>query len=174
MDQEYIDNYPLGALAPGAAVPPEMAAFGATLQELGQAAGIDPDGLAEEVAKFNSFSQAGVDEDFGRGLTALHTQPPRRSALAQPEPRSPRPSALLRVPAHPNRRELSCRWASNRFGRAGSRKVGHPDPRPVCGGDCSAQLDIGVGYNSGIGNQRGLLYGYLAAKALTATLQKRE
>ena len=40
-----------------------------TLRELAQQCGIDPTGLEAEVAKFNRFADAGVDEDFGRGAS---------------------------------------------------------------------------------------------------------
>ena len=39
----------------------------ATLDELADACGIDPTGLAEEVAHFNAMAETGVDEDFHRG-----------------------------------------------------------------------------------------------------------
>jgi 3-oxosteroid 1-dehydrogenase len=44
----------------------------ATLRELAQQCGIDPAGLEAEVAKFNRFADAGVDEDFGRGASAYN------------------------------------------------------------------------------------------------------
>ena len=37
-----------------------------TLEELALAKGIDPEGLADEVARFNAFCETGIDEDFGR------------------------------------------------------------------------------------------------------------
>lgn len=41
---------------------------GASIEELAEAVGIDPEGLAEEVERYASFFKNGVDEDFGRDL----------------------------------------------------------------------------------------------------------
>lgn len=39
----------------------------ASLEELAEGCGIDADGLAEEIERFNAMAEAGVDEDWGRG-----------------------------------------------------------------------------------------------------------
>ena len=41
-------------------------------------------------------------------------------------------------------------------------------PGLYAAGNATAWLDIGGGYNSGIANMRGLLQGYLAARAMGA------
>lgn len=41
-----------------------------TLEGLAELAGIDPEGLASEVERFNGFAQAGQDDDFGRASMA--------------------------------------------------------------------------------------------------------
>jgi len=43
-----------------------------------------------------------------------------------------------------------------------------PIPGLYAAGNSAAWLDIGGGYNSGIANTRGLLYGYLAALDMTS------
>jgi succinate dehydrogenase/fumarate reductase flavoprotein subunit len=45
---------------------------GQTLEELARKCGIDPAGLRETVATFNTNARAGVDPDFGRGETAFN------------------------------------------------------------------------------------------------------
>jgi 3-oxosteroid 1-dehydrogenase len=42
------------------------------LDELAAACGIDPEGLASEVERFNNFARTGVDEDFSRGASAYN------------------------------------------------------------------------------------------------------
>jgi 3-oxosteroid 1-dehydrogenase len=49
---------------------PEWLQVGETLDKLAAVTGIDADGLAGTVARFNGFVSAGVDADFGRGDSA--------------------------------------------------------------------------------------------------------
>lgn len=172
MDQAYLDKYPMGAVSPGAAIPSGMAAFGNTIEEVARAAGIDAHGLAAEVRRFNEFTADGVDRDFGRGtLTytrALHGDPrlpnPNLGALTEP------PFAAFPL----TRVGVNCPAAGLVTGRNGEvqDEVGREIAGLYAAGNCAAQLDIGVGYNSGIGNQRGLLYGYLAATALSQSASR--
>lgn len=41
--------------------------FGTILEALAKNIGVDPQGLRDEVKRFNSFAASGVDEDFHRG-----------------------------------------------------------------------------------------------------------
>lgn len=45
---------------------------GQTVQELAQACGIDPDGLAETIDRFNTGAKVGEDLEFGRGSSAYN------------------------------------------------------------------------------------------------------
>lgn len=74
-DQEYRDRYALGTMLPG--VTPERylkegyLKRAASLAELAQAAGIDPQGLERTVARFNAMAAAGKDADFHKGESAF-------------------------------------------------------------------------------------------------------
>ncbi len=167
-DQQYIDKYGIGAVGPGKPVPDGMAQVASTLEELASAAGIDTTGLIDEVGRFNRFSELGRDEDFGRG-----SRPYTRVLRGDPRMPNPNLGALESPPyyAFPlSRVGVNCPAAGLVTGREGEVLDGSGTAIPglYAVGNCSAQRDIGAGYNSGIGNQRGLLYGYLAANALTA------
>jgi 3-oxosteroid 1-dehydrogenase len=65
-DSNYVEKYPVLTSMPGMALP-EWIARGATLAELAGRLGIDAEGLAASVERFNLFAASGADPDFGRG-----------------------------------------------------------------------------------------------------------
>ena len=74
-DQIYRDRYPIANLLPG--VTPQRAIDSGfltradTLEGLCSEIGVDPDGLAETLDRFNTMAEAGRDEDFHRGESAF-------------------------------------------------------------------------------------------------------
>lgn len=167
VDQTYLDNYPIGAVPAGRPLPDGMATIGDTVEDLARRAGIDPAGLTQEVQRFNEFSENGEDRDFGRGTLpytlTLHGDPRLPNPNLGPLSRGPYAAFQL------TRVGVNCPAAGIVIGPNGEVRTESGDDIPglYAAGNCTAQLDIGVGYNSGIANQRGLLYGYLAAMALT-------
>lgn len=70
-DKRHRERYHWGSMPPGK-TPKSWIESGymkkaETLDGIAAACGIDATGLAEEVSRFNSFCETGVDEDFGRG-----------------------------------------------------------------------------------------------------------
>src|SRR4051812_11790258 len=66
LDNQYLSKYGLPKAAPGEPVP-DWIVQANTLEELANKVGIDPAGLADQVATFNKFAETGVDEQHGRG-----------------------------------------------------------------------------------------------------------
>ena len=66
IDQRYKDKYPTFTSPPGGPIPPYMIQAD-TLEALAEKAGIEPQGLATTVARFNQMVRNGHDDDFNRG-----------------------------------------------------------------------------------------------------------
>jgi succinate dehydrogenase/fumarate reductase flavoprotein subunit len=69
VDQSFRDKYMLMTLMPGMPSPPWLPQAG-TLAELARKIGVDAEGLAGTVQRFNAFAREGVDRDFRRGESA--------------------------------------------------------------------------------------------------------
>jgi 3-oxosteroid 1-dehydrogenase len=67
-DQRFRDAYSVATVTPDAPTPAWMARAG-SLDGLATAAGIDPDGLVQQVAEYNADAARGVDPVFHRGET---------------------------------------------------------------------------------------------------------
>jgi 3-oxosteroid 1-dehydrogenase len=166
-DQNMLDKYGMMPVWPGQALPEGMAVQADTLAHLARAAGIDADGLTDTVGRFNGFCETGVDEDFGRG-----TVPWGRIMTGDPRLPNPNMAPLEKPPFYAVRIErvnmgvpttgLPIDTEARVLDAAGA-----PVPGLYAAGNSASWLDIGGGYNSGIANTRGMLYGYLAALAMT-------
>jgi 3-oxosteroid 1-dehydrogenase len=93
VDAGYRERHPFAGAAPGAPLPGWVRTAG-TLAELAAATGIDPDGLAATVARFNAAAAQGRDPEFGRGST------PYDRAGGDPTAAHPNLAPLDRGPFH--------------------------------------------------------------------------
>jgi 3-oxosteroid 1-dehydrogenase len=162
-DQSYRDKYAFATYLPGMEVPEEVLARGETPAELAEKLGVDPRGLTETIARFNSFADGEVDPDFGRGtypwaamMTGDRSRPnPNMGPLDKPPYYG---VALVPVGVGINSHGLETNEHA---------QVMHVRGRPIEGlyacGNSAAPLDTGAGYQSGLSNLRGLTWGYLAA-----------
>ncbi len=162
-DSQCREKYPLGTFLPGQPLP-DWIKRADSLQELGAQLGIDGAALEASVARFNPMAAAGVDSDFDRGtypwaamMTGDRTRPnPNLGPLDKP----PYYGLELRVVSA----GINC--AGLRTNEHG--QVMHVRGRPIPGlyavGNAAAPLDIGAGYQSGLSNLRGMVFGYLAGK----------
>jgi 3-oxosteroid 1-dehydrogenase len=163
-DQNYKSKYPLGTFLPVNDIPESLVAKAATLRELAGKLGIDADGLEKSVARWNQLCETNVDADYQRGtypwaamMTGDRTRP------------NPNMGPIDKAPFYGMRMVV----ASVGVNAAGLRvnvngQVLSPRGKPIPGfyaaGNATAPLDIGAGYQSGLSNLRGLVFGYLAGK----------
>lgn len=169
-DQAFRDKYPLGRFAPGSELPPGLATVASTLGDLAEMSGIEEAGLAATVERFNGFCESGIDEDFGRGT---YTYSRKRVGDPRLLPGNPNLGRLAAPPFYAVRLVRigmgipSAGLKSDKVGRViGAR--GGIIPGLYAVGNSAAQRDIGAGYNSGISNARGMIYGYLAAQTIVS------
>jgi 3-oxosteroid 1-dehydrogenase len=166
-DQTMLDRFGMLPSWPGQPLPEGMATRAAGLATLASRVGIEPAGLEATVRRFNGFCETGTDLDFGRGSVPW-------GRLMTGDPGLPNPN-LGKIETPPfyavklERVTMGVPTAGLPIDTTG--RVLRPGGTPVRGlyaaGNSAAWLDIGGGYNSGIANTRGLLYGYLSALHLT-------
>ncbi len=137
-----------------------------TIRELAMEAGIEPDGLVATVARWNEFCEAGDDTEFHRGQTVWANvswgDQTRPNPMMGPIARAPfRALPLMRV-------GVGIPSAGLRTDGVG--QVIDLRGRPIEGlhavGNSSARLETGAGYNSGIANARGVVFGLRSARHL--------
>lgn len=167
-DQNMVDKYGMLPSWPGTELPASMAVMADTVVELALKVGIDADALARTIARYNEFCVDGVDQDFARG-----TIPWGRIMTGDPSLSNPNMAPLHTAPFYAVKIErvtMGVPTAGLPIDVDG--RVLDISDQPIPGlyaaGNSAAWLDIGGGYNSGIANTRGLLYGYLAALDMTS------
>jgi 3-oxosteroid 1-dehydrogenase len=169
VDEDFRCKYGLSPTMPGEPFPEGMAVSADTLEELAARTGIDAAGLSATVARFNGFCASGVDPDFARGTVPwgvimtgdARVKPnPTMAPLARgPFHAIPLSRVVMGVPTSGLQIDANAQVLNAR---------GQPVQGLYAAGNSATWSDIGGGYNSGISNTRGLLYGYLAAQAMMA------
>ena len=169
-DERHHQRYGLGATEPGHDYP-EFVSSAPDLRTLAEALGIDADGLAVTVDRFNQHADEGRDPDFGRGSVEFV-----RRFAGDP---SHEPNPLLGSVAQPPFHGTRLRFVGTGIGASGVRA--DPDGRVLtAGGDvpglhavgsCVAHTTFGTGYNSGFALGRGLTLAYLVSVELTSGSQ---
>jgi 3-oxosteroid 1-dehydrogenase len=166
-DQDHVDKYGFMPTWPGQPLSEGMATSAGSLAELADAIGINAFGLEATVTRYNGFCIDGIDPDFARG-----SNPWGRIMTGDPRLLNPNMAPIARAPFHAVKLErvtMGVPTAGLPIDTDG--RVLDARDRPVRGlyaaGNSAAWLDIGGGYNSGIANTRGMLYGYLAVLHMT-------
>jgi 3-oxosteroid 1-dehydrogenase len=165
LDRQFQQKYPFGSMLPGQDYPEGLATRADSIQELAEKIGVDAVGLTTEIEKFNGYATEGVDLDFRRGEKAW------AQYLCGDRAHRPNPNlgTLEQGPfyAIPQVRLGTGMVSTGIVGDIHGRVVGYDD-EPIEGlyvtGNAMARLDNGAGYQSGMMNGRGMVFGYLAAR----------
>lgn len=171
-DASMLEKYGLMPIPPGGRLPQGMATTADTLGELARVAGLDAAGLEAAVDRFNGFCQSGADEDFARGTMPwgrIMTGDSRLQANPNLAPIATPPFYAVRL-EHVAMSVGSSGLVIDERAQVQDAR-GRPIPGLYAAGNAASWQDIGGGYNSGISLTRGLLYGYLAARAMTDGLR---
>ena len=167
-DQNMLDKYGLMPSWPGQPLSEGMATSADTITDLANRIGMKPEGLEDTVRRFSGFCVWGIDEDFASGSV-----PWGRIMTGDPSLLNPNLGPIERAPFHAVKIERVTMGVPT----AGlpidtdARVLDARDaaiPGLYAAGNSAAWLDIGGGYNSGIANTRGMLYGYLSALHMTS------
>lgn len=168
-DQKFVATYGLPPIPPGGPIPEVLAISAGSASELACAAGIDEKGLQATLDSFNDFCPDGIDREFGRG-----SRPWTRVMIGNRNVRpNPNLGSLTEPPFYAVKlRRVAMGCPSSGLATNSVGQVLDADAAPVSGlfavGNSAAWLDIGGGYNSGIANSRGAIFGLLAARAMTS------
>ncbi len=162
-DQNYKDKYSVGSYTPGDDIPDTVVCKADTLEELAEMLGINGKNLVATVERFNKFAEEGVDHDFGRG-----EYPWGHKMSGDINFKNPNMGPLNKAPYYGMKLvPVNCGINATGLKTNEFAQVIHLRGNPIKGlyaaGNSAAQLDIGSGYQSGIANTRGLVWGYIAA-----------
>jgi 3-oxosteroid 1-dehydrogenase len=172
-DESYREKYPVGPVLPGTDLPDGTAVVAPTVSELAKHTAIDEQGLLATIDRLNDACASGVDRAFGRGTV----------------PWSNRANGDRRMGGNPNLgRIATAPFYAIKLHRVGGGmpaagltidtvgRVLDSGNRPIAGlyaaGNSAARLET-VGYQSGLGNTRGLTFGHLAALDVIDRTQRR-
>lgn len=164
-DEWHHRQYGLGITGPGEPYLESLVSSAPDLGGLAEALGIDSDGLAKTVARFNEHAAHGDDPDFGRGTNASV----RRFRGDGDHRPNPNVGPIVSPPFHGMRmRLLNTGIAAGGLITGTNGRVRRPDGTVIGGlyavGECVTRTTGGgAGYNSGYSLCRAMTYGYLAA-----------
>lgn len=163
-DSQYVEGFGFCGRDIGT-IPPEWVARDASLSGLAGQLGIDGDGLAEAVERFNGFAREGVDRDFHRGEKKW-TQA-RRDMIRGGGPN--RALGTLEKPPFYGVRLYPAAFVPSGGVRTDAEgRALDPSGRPIPGlfaiGNTAAHLEYGVGYQAGYSLTAAMTFGYRCAQ----------
>lgn len=160
-DQHWKDRYPLGPIMPGEA--PEWLLRADSARELARLIAVDEERLETTLATFNRAAALGKDEAFGRGESKF--------SRAHGDP-DVKPNPCLRPLEPPFYALEVCVGIVGTNGGLvidGTGAVQNVRGESIQGlyaaGNAAANLVGGLWYNAGMMNARGMIFGYVGARA---------
>lgn len=171
IDSQAREKYAFVSIMPGQDWPENFGVVADTIEDLAAKTGIDPQGLAETVARFNANAEKGVDPDFGRG------EQPWGAWMTGDKEHKPNPN-LGPIVKPPFYAVKMSRMGATGIPAAGLKIDGNAnvvgwDERPLPGlyaaGNSAARMETGAVMQSGVSNARGMTYGWLAARHACAS-----
>jgi 3-oxosteroid 1-dehydrogenase len=166
IDSQAREKYAFVSVMPGQDWPEGLGVVADTIEELAAKAGIDVQGLAETVSRFNENAEKGVDPDFHRGeqpwgawMTGDKTHKPNANL-----------GPIVKPPFYAVK--------MSRMGATGIPAAGlkidrnanvvgwdeQPIPGLYAAGNSAARMESGAVMQSGVSNARGMTYGWLAGR----------
>jgi len=175
-DQQHLDLYGCAGLPKGVIPPERIAQQADNLMDLASRLGIDGNALEKTVARYNGFSDEGVDRDFGRGRF------PYSNVFCGDLRNTPNANlGALRKPPFYGVRLVRLGTGFTNMGLVINQDAQVMDVRRraisglYAAGNCVGLSEFPVGYNSGMANMRGMLHGYLAGlHAATSVTEQRQ
>jgi 3-oxosteroid 1-dehydrogenase len=168
-DAQYLNRYSFARRPPGAPVPDWVTRAG-SLTELAGMLGLDAAALEASVTRFNAGAAQGEDAEHGRGSSAF-----ARSTAGDPSAAHPNLGTIAQAPFCAVRLKLGGISAAGLLTDTDAR-VQHVRGRPIPGlyacGNAAAPTESGAGYQAGISLQRGLTFGWLAARHAAGALDE--
>lgn len=171
IDSQAREKYAFVSIMPGQDWPENFGVVADTIEDLAAKTGIDPQALAETVARFNANAEKGVDPDFGRG------EQPWGAWMTGDKEHKPNPN-LGPIVKPPFYAVKMSRMGATGIPAAGLKIDGNAnvvgwDERPLPGlyaaGNSAARMETGAVMQSGVSNARGMTYGWLAARHACAS-----
>ena len=161
-DTNYREKFAFGSYMPGQEIPEELVVQADSIHQLAEGLGLPPDRLYASVERFNHYAKLGEDPDFNRGAYPwagmMIGDRTRKNPNLGPIEKPPYYGIRL-VPVGAGVNAVGLKTNAN-------GQVMHVRGRPIPGlyaaGNSAAALDTGAGYQSGLANLRGLVWGYLS------------
>jgi 3-oxosteroid 1-dehydrogenase len=162
VDAQYMARYVLVTAVKGRPVP-DYVTEAASLHALAERVGIDSDGLAAEVERWNGYCETGVDPDFERGSSAFDRFYGDPEAPVHPNFGTIEKGPFYAVPIHPGAMGTKGGPRVDAHARVLSLE-GDPIPGLYAAGNAQGSI-FGAGYpGAGVTIGQALLFGTLAAE----------